>query len=234
MKKYKEWLSRNWMLVSAMSILFVIAISALIIAIVTTQSNISSDLTRPVSSTDAHVNLSLAAGKNLQHESNVMKNMMSYMVTNLTHVLNSLPSSSKKSVKVDFVSGNDNIRDVRADLNFLSSSFASSAILSLVFTTNAVGHSPTTFTVDLEHENLECVGHMICSSPDEDNIMSWNNVTPLTSGAKLTLHNPLWFIGTDNITVRLTLILASLDTNNSNDNDNNPVLSSVSQVQKNI
>jgi hypothetical protein len=200
----KNWSKENWPLLLAFSVVFLLALSALIVAIMTTQRSISSDIVRNVDKDDTNVNMSLSAGKSLRKDIDVLTEMQNNAMATLTHMVDvvqgKILNESTKEITPKIngkVIGN---RAVPSTVSYFNQNGDVSTILcNMNLVTTSTGVSPTTIVFDLkdyvDDENivLQTVSPIVCSSTNFYDVPSWQQTKPVINGTIVKLVNPNFY-----------------------------------------
>jgi len=218
---FKNWSRENWPLLLAFSVGFLIALSALIVAVMTKQRSISSDIVRNVNKDDTNVSMSLAAGKSLRKDIDTLTETQTNALSVLTNVIDIVQTKILPHNTMDITPViNGKVianRVIPSTVSYFSQTNDMSTILcSLNLVTTSTGVSPTTIVLDLQDcvdENmvLKTISPVICSSSNFDDVACWQQIKPVIVGTVVKLVNPDWYTTLRGSQVRLifSLLLAT-------------------------
>ena len=203
LEAFNTWSRNNWPLLMAFSVVFLLALSALIVSILTKQRSVSSDIVRNVDKDDTNICLSLSAGKSLRTDINTLTEMQNNATSALTHVIDVVQRKNLSEHTTEIkpvINGKVALNEtIPSTVSYFSQNEYSSTILcSVNITTTATGVSPTTVIIDLENcvdksMVLKSMSPVICSSSNFDDIACWQKIKPSVNGTVVKLVNPDWY-----------------------------------------
>lgn len=219
-----NWSRDNWPLLMALSVVFLLALSALIISILTKQRCISSDIVRNVDKDDTNICLSLSAGKSLRRDIYNSTEMQNNVMSTLTHVIDALQKTNlnKNTTEITPIIHGKVIanRMIPSTVSYFSQNDDVSTILcSLNIMTTSTGVSSTTIVIDLvgcvdKNIVLHSVSPVICSSTNVNDVACWQQIKPIVNGTVVKLVNPDWCPTLQGSHVRLIFYILAITQKN--------------------
>jgi hypothetical protein len=216
-KPLKDWSRSNWPLLLSLSVVFLLSLSAIIIAIMSKQRCISSDMVRNVDKDDTNVSMSILAGKYLRKDIDTLTEMQTNAMSVLTNVIDIVQTKILSDTKdiTPVINGKATVnRVIPSTISYFcrNNDLLSTILCSLNLVTTSTGVSPTTIVLDLEdyvNENmvLQTVSPVICSSSNFDDISCWQQIKPIINGKFVKLVNSDWYASQRGSQVRLIFSL---------------------------